>query len=220
MSIKVVIGIPLYQKSDLHPITQQCIQAIFNYNNQPGQSYYFEERECTGTSSFFSRNFLASKGSNKIKQKLDYDYYLSIDGDMGFTINNIIRLIKKYEEIKSSGRAIGILGAAYPGRGLENSNKLIAGNFSKVLGHNPLELYLPYDAIECIEVDYVGTGFMLIPKDVFESLEYPWFRSYVINVGDENSLTTEDLSICMDVKEKLERTIWCDCSNRVAHLFH
>jgi ABC-type lipopolysaccharide export system ATPase subunit len=111
-----------------------------------------------------------------------------------------------------------ILGGAYPGRNKNNSHKLIAGYFSETQGDIPIEKNLDVSEIEIKEVDWTGTGFMLIPSSIFESLEYPWFRSYVIKKGDQSALSTEDISICMDVKNLLNKKIFCDCGIRVAHL--
>jgi hypothetical protein len=217
---QIVIGLPLYQLSDLRTMTQKCLQKVNEYNNQKEKEYEFDIRQVTGTSSLFARNYCASNMQEQTKQKIPYDYYLSIDGDMAFSVDSIIRLVEKYEDIKGEGKNIGIIGAAYAGRGNENADKIVAGNFCEVPGIAPSNLWLPYSCIECKEVDWVGTGFMLIPKDVFEALPYPWFRSYVVSKDNLSSLTTEDLSICMDVKQKLNRSIWVDASNRIAHIPH
>jgi len=219
--MRVVIGLPLYQANDICPLTQQCLQEAEAYNKQQ-DLIYFEIRKVTGTSSVFARNFCAGAMCEKTKQKLNYDYFLSIDGDMAFSVNSILRLIRRYEEIKAGvGKDIGILGGAYTSRGARNAGRLVAGGWGSTVGIAPEEFWLPYWMdLHALKVDWCGTGFMLIPKDVLEALEYPWFRSYVIDRGDESSLTTEDLSICMDVKSKLNRSVWVDCTNRIAHIPH
>jgi hypothetical protein len=226
MFIKICVGLAVYD-GKVPQLVSESLRALETYNNSHSKkiprAFVFEQVTVTGTSSFFGRNLAASKGILKIKQNLPYDYYLSIDGDIVFTVNSIIRLVEKYRELKKKrfqSLPIGILGGAYAGRSEKNSHKLVAGYFTETKGDAPIEKYLDYDCMDCKEVDWCGTGFMLIPKDVLESLEYPWFRPHIIVKKDEASLSTEDISICMDVKEKLRRSIWVDCSNRVSHLIH
>jgi len=225
--IKIRIGIPLYD-GKVKAECKRSIDAVIAYNDQKTAQnpnpFIFEIVPMVGTSSFFARNKAAGGGSQKTRQIVPFDYYLSLDGDISFSIDNIIRLVKKYEEIKkhqkhdTSDLPIGIIGAAYGGRGAGIEHKIVAGQFDEVPGNIPHEKWVAYDCMAYKCVNWVGTGFMLIPKDVFDSLPYPWFRPHVITIGDESELATEDIAICMDVQMQLKRSIWIDCSNRVAHL--
>jgi hypothetical protein len=225
MTIQIHVGIPLYN-GKVHPKTQESLVSLDHYNKsfskeKPGD-YSFSLARVVGTSSLFARNIAAGKGCKKVDQILDYDFYLSLDGDIGFTIDSILRLVRKYNELKESeiGKNIGIIGAAYNGNDFNTEDKLIAGKFSDMPGISTIDLWIPLSCTECIEVDWIGTGFMLVAKDVLESLPYPWFRSHVILNKYESEMPTEDICICMDVKSKLSRSIWCDGSNRVIHFSH
>jgi hypothetical protein len=55
-------------------------------------------------------------------------------------------------------------------------------------------------------VDYTGFGWVLIQKGVFEGLEYPWFapKMQVFESGAVQDMCGEDVSFCLDAKEKLD----------------
>jgi len=68
-----------------------------------------------------------------------------------------------------------------------------------------------------IEVEYTGMGFMLIKKGVFESLEYPWFTSQIMNIdNDIQDIASEDATFCKKAKEKGYK-IFVDPSVLVGH---
>lgn len=57
-------------------------------------------------------------------------------------------------------------------------------------------------------VDYTGFGWVLIKKGVFENLEYPWFapKMQVFESGAVQDMCGEDVSFCLDAKEKVLRS--------------
>jgi len=65
--------------------------------------------------------------------------------------------------------------------------------------------------------DYIGFGWVLIKKGVFERMEYPWFapKLRVLPNGIQD-MCSEDVAWCMDAK-KLEIPIWVDPKVRVGH---
>jgi hypothetical protein len=223
MFTKICVGVPTYD-GKINPETLKCLESLDVYNNTHGKGkelpYVFEVRRAFGSSSLYLRNTLAGMGSTKTRQKLPYDFYLSIDADMVFNVGNIINLVKTYERLKKSRStaSIGIIGGAYIGRGPVICTKICAGHFEGVPGHSPYGKWLPIDTMGVKEVDWTGTGFMLVAKDVLESMDYPWFRANVIVKDDDSNLTTEDIGISMDVKKSLRRTVYCDCSNRIGHI--
>ena len=72
------------------------------------------------------------------------------------------------------------------------------------------------DKTELLEVDYSGLGFLLIKKGVLESLEYPWFKPRFIEIEDKEDFAMEDVSFCLDTKEKGYQ-IFIDPTIRVGH---
>ena len=67
-------------------------------------------------------------------------------------------------------------------------------------------------------VDYTGFGWVLIKNGVFENLEYPWFapKMQVFDSGKVKDMCGEDVSFCLDAKEKGIVT-WCDPRIRGGH---
>lgn len=67
-------------------------------------------------------------------------------------------------------------------------------------------------------VDYVGFGWVLIQKGVFESMTYPWFgpKLQVFENGAVQDFCGEDVSFCLDAKN-LGYKIWVDPRIRVGH---
>ncbi len=216
--MKVLVGVPLYQENQIHPITDACLKSLNSKTE-----CIFETVRVSGTSSLFARNHAAAYVGNNAAseltwQKLNYDYYFSTDGDMGFSAESILRLIKLHEELKSQDKKPGIIGGAYSKRGMQ-ADLLVAGNF-EIPGKAPFKFWLPYWSHGSLSVDWCGTGAMLLPRETLEALPYPWFRAHVVPQGNITSIITEDFSICMDVKQKLGLSIWVDCDNRFAHFPH
>lgn len=54
---------------------------------------------------------------------------------------------------------------------------------------------VPFDYNKILEVDIVGTGFVLIKREVFEQLEEPWFQCY------EKGNAWEDIYFCLKCKD-------------------
>ena len=51
-------------------------------------------------------------------------------------------------------------------------------------------------------VEYVGFGFLLFKKGVFEQLKYPWFEPTYLQIKDCQDFSMEDVTLCLKLKEK------------------
>jgi hypothetical protein len=71
-----------------------------------------------------------------------------------------------------------------------------------------------------VEVDYAGFGLMVMKKGVIESLEYPWFRSWVFEWEEDGiamaDIMTDDAGFCLRAKEKGFR-VYVDPEVRLGH---
>ncbi len=161
----------------------------------------------SGTHCAHARNISSlaepEKKTGKIKQTLPYDYYLSVDDDMAFRPENIERLIKK---------ELDIVGASYSTRN-GPSDLIVAKPFGAKSQADWLKVY--DNGLK--EVEWTGGGCILIKKNVFEAMEYPYWRNEVIINGDEADLSTEDSGFCMNAR-KAGFKVFCDLDNRVAHI--
>uniref|UniRef100_A0A6M3L582 Putative glycosyltransferase n=1 Tax=viral metagenome TaxID=1070528 RepID=A0A6M3L582_9ZZZZ len=66
-----------------------------------------------------------------------------------------------------------------------------------------------------IEVDAIGTGCLLIKREVLEKIEPPWFE-YRVSGHPDQHMTTEDIVFCEKAKKKGFQ-IWCDGDIRCGH---
>jgi hypothetical protein len=65
---------------------------------------------------------------------------------------------------------------------------------------------LPRNDIGLIEVDYSGLGLMIMKREVLESLNYPWFKSWEVHWKNENGeecadIETDDIGFCKRVRK-------------------
>ena len=56
------------------------------------------------------------------------------------------------------------------------------------------------------KVEYVGFGFLLIKKGVFEQINYPWFEPTYLEIKDCKDFSMEDVTLCLKLS-KLNITI-------------
>jgi hypothetical protein len=155
-----------------------------------------------------SRNAGVNGGkSNAVRQDgFDSDYYLSVDADIAFTTDHIWRLICHNKDI---------VGAAYVRRGDEHS--IVAGACG--VGENN---FLPDTATGLQKVDWVGAGFTLINRHVFEATPFPWYQEKAIPYTDTDGVSRvwcvgEDIGFCLNAAEA-GFEMYCDCDCRVEHL--
>ena len=184
------------------------------------------------------------RGPNQIPWdgKLNYDYQLWIDSDIVFDTNKFWQLIdlatkdaEVTQEIKDKdGKTLGTQ------LGVDDSKvkEIVAGWYATEDGHTTSVAHwlseedfaknggvMNHETVESMSrrkkpftVDYTGFGWVLIKHGVFENLEYPWFapKMQVFDSGKIKDMCGEDVSFCLDAKEKGIVT-WCDPRIRVGH---
>ena len=163
---------------------------------------------------FLGNESLIQRGRNTIAhhflQMEDATHLMFIDADQKFEANDIARLIKADK---------GIIGGAVPMKGM-NWNKVRQGavlnhprldlltgifNINKLDGHEMVDPNTPF------QVKHVGTGFMLIRRDVFEDLKphVGWYKNGGVTIDAnepvydffkvqnvDNELLSEDYNFC------------------------
>ena len=167
-----------------------------------------------GTAIAATRNMLINELKSDLKyQKLDgnFTHYLFIDSD----------IVVKEEDIKNLLEYnLDIVSAAYKSR--ESEYSFVGGLFKKDKYGNVIDaLKMKTDTESLNEVDWVGGGCLLIKKEVFESLPFPWFRYPIlekeINGKKHCKMVFEDVGFCMLAKDYGYK-IWMDCDIEVTHL--
>ena len=117
-----------------------------------------------------------------------FDYHLFIDSDIGFSLEDVFKLLKTGKEV---------IGGAYPRH--ENRERFCAGYWEGTGGI--LREYIKKATPEVIPVDFVGAGFLLVKSTFFEKKE-PWFHHRMIMKAGEKKEIGEDFAFCILSKEK------------------
>lgn len=167
--------------------------------------FVFEPRQ--GTYLYSSRNSLLNDGKSQLKKQSaipGFDYFLFVDSDITFTLDNVLKLISHDKDIIASPYfAHKDNGTYYVGDFYENAPGRIKFNYSK------FEKGLK-------TVGYAGTGFMLIKASVLSVMTYPWFEPMLLDLGECAEVMGEDVSFCVKAK-KFCFDVFCDFDNPVGH---
>jgi hypothetical protein len=192
------------------------------------------------TSIFLGNESLIQRGRNTIAHHFlkipDATHLMFIDADQKFVANDIAKMIKADK---------GIIGGPVPMKGLDwervrqgallnhpNLSSLTGiFNINKLDGHEMIDSNLPF------QVKHVGTGFMLIRRDVFEKLKphVGWYTNGGSSIGQEkiydffkvqnvdNELLSEDYNFCHMYREHggtVWLAPWCELGHFGVYLFN
>lgn len=165
---------------------------------------YYARSKCLGGS------VLRGRYQKPFDGKIDYDYIMWIDSDVLFKPEQVFALIKRNLPIVAGvyKMADDIHYAAVKDWDLNYFGK--NGSF---------KFLTPEDVAgqDLVEVSYSGFGFLLAKRGVFESLEYPWFRPIMHELGgDIVDFSSEDASVC-ELLRKVGHKIFIDPAVRVGH---
>jgi hypothetical protein len=203
--IKIRVGIPSYDGKLTVP-TQETVNRL-----RACTDIDFEIIQISGTFCYRARNIsslaVVKDGGGKIKQVLPYDYYLAMDADVAFDVQNIKRLLAKERDI---------VGGAYPLRA-GRTDLVVAGCWDSIPGSSSWEKWLRVYNTGLVEVDWCGAGCLLVKKEVLEKMNYPYWIHRTVVIGELADHTSEDIGFCMTAKE-LGYKIYCDLDNRIAHI--
>ena len=147
--------------------------------------------------------------------KMNYDYQLWIDSDIVFNTMMFYRLVVMDKDIASGWYL------TEDGKTSSCAHWLNVEDFKKnggMMNHETIET-LPKRK-KPFTVDYIGFGWVLIKKGVFEhpQMKYPWFapKMQIFENGTIQDMCGEDVSFCLDAIEA-GFEIWVDPLCRVGH---
>jgi hypothetical protein len=188
-------------------------------------------------------NVLAGPNQKPWQGEIEYDYQMWIDSDISFNTENFWQLCDlalpddavSYEDVHDeSGQLIGYK------QFIDNTktHQIASGWYStEDRMHTACAFWLESDEfrknggvmnMEKIETmqnrtkpftcDYVGGGWLMIQKGVFENMEYPWWPPLLqtFDNGQIVDFCGEDVGFCLKAKEKGFQ-IWVDPRIRVGH---
>lgn len=204
--IKIRVGLPSYDGKLTIP-TEETISRL-----RACKDYDFEIVRINGALVHSARNMTSlpivkKEGGSIRRVKMPYDYYLAMDGDVAFDVDNIRRLISADKDI---------IGGAYNTRG-GKTDLVVAGYYDKCDGDIPPSKWIKLYDTGIKEVDWCGAGCLLIRKQVFENMDYPYWTHNVIEYKEYREVVGEDVSFCMNAKAAGFKT-WIDLDNRIAHI--
>lgn len=185
--------------------------SLSRYNIAPkismaqGSNVHFVRTKCLGA------DVLKGKNQKPFNGKVDYDYLMWIDSDIVYSPKQVIQLISHKKDVVSG---LYLMEGGKQFATVEHcDNKWFKKNGSyKFLTPQDIE-----NKDNLIQVDYTGFGFLLIKKGVFESLEYPWFKPTIMDIGDNIiDMASEDASFCFKIREK-GYNIYIDPTVKVGH---
>lgn len=215
---KVRICVPFYAEKDLHEITGVLMDIItknnlaYSVDQKTGlltsfhtekYSFHYEPRQ--GTRIKDARNSLISDTHTMaIDQKpLDMDFFLCLDSDIVFTLDNLLRLLQ-YN--------LPIIGSPY----CTHQDRTVS-NVCEVDELGMITKRFPMATTGVREVGALPGGFTLIKKEVFENTDFPWFYEPMVEYGDsQRQEMGEDMGFCKRAREA-GYSIVCDFDNPVEH---
>jgi glycosyltransferase involved in cell wall biosynthesis len=139
------------------------------------------------------------------------DWIITIDGDMVFTRENIVRAVSGAEDVVTAG--------AYVSR--DRTDQYCAGMWGEYVGDATHTKRVPAAQKGKIAIDWSGTGFLAIPASMMRgegvlAKKKPWFRYNIVGPEGDQDFTSEDLGFCMLCKE-CGVPIVLDCDNVIGH---
>ncbi len=191
------------------------LKSMFNLTSLLGQKGYKINYSELSNESLITR---ARNTLTEMFLRAGDDYLLFIDSDQGFNAEHIVRMIEEKVEL---------IGAAVPMKGINwdrvkqaaKQDHVDLSNFTSIYNvniSNEQKENLRNNPTEKVEVDYIGSGMMLIHRNVFQRLKEstPSYRSDQHSTGgieygetiynfwrteidpESNRLLSEDYNFC------------------------
>ena len=165
---------------------------------------YYVRAKCLGA------NVLKGTGQKPWNGEVAYDYIMWIDSDMVFTPEHFQKLLSRDKDIVS-----GI----YLMADKERIPAITDWNRKFFKENGTFNFLKPADlkGDDLVEVVYIGMGFMLVRKGVYESIPYPWFDPQKFDFGDSIiDFASEDVSFCLKARQ-IGHKIYIDPTVMVGH---
>ena len=146
--------------------------------------------------------------------KVDYDYLMWIDSDMVFKPEDFFKLIDHDKDIVS---------------GMYKMSDDVNYATVETMDEEFFEQWMYYQFMQdkdieakkgqLFKVDYQGMGWMLVRKNVFEKMKYPWFHPRLLkwkNHPEWAEFPFDDVEFCMRAREE-GFDVWVDPKIRIGH---
>lgn len=142
--------------------------------------------------------------------KVDYDYMMWIDSDIAFKPIDFFNLLSMDKDIASGWYT-------QPGGFTPVVEKMDDDYFQKHGSYQFIHSQEMTQRKDIFKADYIGFGWVLVKRGVFESIDYPWFAPKMMQIGEDIfDMCSEDVSFCLDAKNT-GYNIWVDPKIKVGH---
>lgn len=182
---KLFIATPMYggMANGLYMKSSLDLQSILHqYGIESKFSFLFNESLITRARNYLVDEFLRSE---------EHTHLLFLDADIHYNPQDVITLLALDKEI---------IGGPYPKKSvnwgnvlqaIKNNPNIEAGELESLIGEfvfNPVAGTKQFSVTEPLEVMEIGTGFMMIKKEVFRKFEtaYPEYRYKPDHVGQKH----------------------------------
>jgi len=140
---------------------------------------------------------------------MHYDYMMWIDSDIVFTVEHFTKLLSMDCDV-ASGWYSQPGGTTPVVENMQDQHFVENGYYNFITTDDMSKRKFAFRA------DYIGFGWVLVKRGVFERMQYPWFAPRKIKVGDYYEMCSEDVAWCLDAKQ-LGIDIYVDPQVRVGH---
>lgn len=135
---------------------------------------------------------------------MGFSHFLFLDSDIGF----------RAEDVRSA-MAWNLEIVAHPYLGHEGDGTYQCGELSHMQRGTIEKRYVSYE-LGMRRISFCGAGFLMVRRDVFRKLRYPYFRHELIESGDAAEMTGEDVGFCLNARDA-GIPIHCDFDRPVYH---
>lgn len=198
--MKVAVITPVY-----NDYTSIWIESFLNLLKIENVSFPLISRGGGSNITSFRNTLIQDLLIYEYKQKSKVDFVLWIDGDIGYTRDNFVKILShtKDKEI-ISGLYFGKSAPFKPVAGYYDLTKLSNG-FPAITKQDILSK-------KVCSIDWIGMGFVLMKRSVLDSLDYPWFEMTIVDLPKpkimegglviNKELLSEDISFWKKIKDK------------------
>lgn len=142
--------------------------------------------------------------------RVQYDYMMWIDSDISFKTKDFESLLKLDKPV-SSGWYSQPGGCTPVVESMDDDFFRRHGTYKFIRSTEMEKMRSPFKA------DYIGFGWVLVKKGVFERLPYPWFAPKRMKIGEDlEDMCSEDVAFCLDARAA-GVDIWVDPRVKVGH---
>lgn len=136
------------------------------------------------------------KGKNqKVLDGVKYDYILWLDNDIVFTPADFDKLYKEDKQVISGLYLMADNTHFATVEVWDEQYFKNEGTFEFLHKDDIKHRLLPF------KVEYVGFGFLLVKRGVFEQLKYPWFEPTYLQIKDCKDFSMEDVTLCLKLNK-------------------